>query len=440
MRVHNDDVGVVSKIGTKNWIIIILLGLSGQIAWNVENSWFNTFVFDKITANPNPIAWMTACSAVVATLTTIIMGTFSDRLGRRKPFILAGYILWGISTILFSSVAYIKAINIAVLMAIILDSIMTFFGSTANDSNFNAWTTDISDKTNRGRLSSVLSILPVIAAVIATTLSGMLIDSVGYFVFFYALGAIVSAAGLIGGILLKDVPKIRENSYKEGTLFKQIIRTFNRKTIKQNKNLFLLFCSMALLMAAYNIHTPYEIIYINNYLHISKTLYGTIAIIPIIAIIIVAIAAGKLVDKGYSRQLLLMGVCMRFVGLLAFSYTHNIYLLTISMTIYYGALFLFIVAFTAWTKNLMPEESRGEFEGIRMIFNVAIPMVIGPYIGSSLISRFGIPFSQNNSKGFIPTPIIFQVAAFGSLLAIIPIIFIIKNDNSFAHKEVQNEQ
>lgn len=435
MELKNKKVDVVSKIGTRNWIIIFLLGLSGQIAWNVENSWFNTFVYDKITTNPAPIAWMTACSAVVATLTTIIMGTFSDRLGRRKPFILAGYVLWGISTILYSTVAFIKVISFAVFMAVLLDSVMTFFGSTANDSNFNAWTTDISDETNRGRLSSVLSILPVIAAVIATTLSGILIDRAGYFVFFYSLGAIVSAAGLAGGILLRDVPKVKKNNYREGSLLKQIISTFNRKTVKKNKDLFLLFCSMALLMAAYNIHTPYEIIYINNYLHISKSLYGTIAVVPIIAVIIIAIEAGKLVDKGYSHQLLFAGVCLRFVGLLAFSFTKNIILLTITMTVYYGALFLFLVSFTAWTKNLMPEESRGEFEGIRMIFNVAIPMVIGPGIGSTLISSFGIPYAQKGSSGFIPTPIIFEVAAFASLLALIPIIFITKDKKTAAHTE-----
>lgn len=154
MNVKDEKCNAVSKIGARNWIIIILLGLSGQIAWNVENSWFNTFVYDKITKSPSPIAWMTACSAVVATLTTIIMGTLSDRLGKRKPFILIGYVLWGISTVAFSTVAFIKVIDVAVFMAVVLDSVMTFFGSTANDSNFNAWTTDISDKTN-GESSAV---------------------------------------------------------------------------------------------------------------------------------------------------------------------------------------------------------------------------------------------------------------------------------------------
>ena len=423
---------IVTKIGTKNWIIIILLGLSGQIAWNVENSWFNTFVYDKITTNPRPIAWMTACSAVVATLTTIIMGTLSDKLGKRKPFILAGYVLWGISTILFSSVAFIKVTSLAVIMAVILDSVMTFFGSTANDSNFNAWTTDISDKTNRGKLSSVLSILPAVAAVIATALSGMIIDKLGYYVFFYALGGIVSLCGLIGGILIKDVPHKSEK--KENNVLKEIILTFKVKTIRENKELFLLFLSMALLMSAYNIHTPYEIIYINNFLGISKTLYGTIAVVPIIALIIFSFLAGKLVDKGHSTKLLIAAVFLRFAGLLLFSYVRNIYLVAISMTIYYAALFIFIVAFTAWSKNLMPESERGKFEGIRMIFNVALPMVIGPIIGSALISSFGIKHIVKGAASFIPTPILFKVAAITSLTALVPIIFIVKNKKAAKEK------
>jgi Na+/melibiose symporter and related transporters len=439
METKSGKSGIAARIGAKNWVIIILLGLSGQIAWNVENSWFNTFVFDKITTNPGPIAWMVACSAVVATLTTIIMGTFSDRVGRRKPFILVGYVLWGISTVLFPTVAYIRVAGLAVFMVVILDSVMTFFGSTANDSAFNAWTTDISDQTNRGRLSSILSILPALAAVISTALSGALIDRFGYFTFFYALGAIVSVVGLIGGILLKDTRSIRRNTQEEGSLFRQIISIFNKKTIKQNRELFLLFLSMALLMAAYQIHTPYEIIYINNYLNISKTLYGTIAIVPIIALVIFSLIAGKMVDKGYSLQLLLIAVFARFIGLMAFSFVRNIFLVAAAMTVYYAALFIFLVSFTAWTKNLMPEESRGAFEGIRMIFNVALPMMIGPAIGSMLISNFGIPIAQNGSNGFIPTPVLFQVSAFASLFALIPILFIIKDKRSIARGETVNE-
>src|SRR5512143_1384313 len=99
-------------ITARAWFVMFALALTGQIAWAVENSWFNTFVYDIITPAPRPVAWMVAASAITATLTTLLMGTLSDRartrLGRRRPFILFGYILWGMSTVLFPTVAYIK--------------------------------------------------------------------------------------------------------------------------------------------------------------------------------------------------------------------------------------------------------------------------------------------------------------------------------------------
>ena len=115
------------KITLRTWLILTALAVTGQIAWAVENSWFNTFVYDTITPDPRPVAWMTAASAITATLTTLLMGTLSDRTrsrwGRRRPYILLGYILWGISTILFPTVAYIKVSSLAVMMVVVMDSI-----------------------------------------------------------------------------------------------------------------------------------------------------------------------------------------------------------------------------------------------------------------------------------------------------------------------------
>jgi len=68
-----------NRISTRAWIIMAALAVTGQIAWAVENSWFNTFVYDTITPDPRPVAWMTAASAITATLTTLLMGTLSDR-------------------------------------------------------------------------------------------------------------------------------------------------------------------------------------------------------------------------------------------------------------------------------------------------------------------------------------------------------------------------
>lgn len=138
------------KIPAATWVAIVTLGLSGQIAWNVENNWFNTFVFDTITPDSRPIAAMTAVSAIVATVTTLLMGATSDRVGRRKPFIVAGYVAWALSTALFPAAALPHAVGTAVFLVIVLDALMTFFGSTANDAAFNAWVTDVSATATAG--------------------------------------------------------------------------------------------------------------------------------------------------------------------------------------------------------------------------------------------------------------------------------------------------
>ena len=37
-----------TNFGKNNWIVLILFGLVGQIAWSVENMYFNLFVYDTV--------------------------------------------------------------------------------------------------------------------------------------------------------------------------------------------------------------------------------------------------------------------------------------------------------------------------------------------------------------------------------------------------------
>ena len=46
------------------WLLVWGLGIIGQLVWNVENQWFNTFVYAKIAKDPTIISWMVAVSAI----------------------------------------------------------------------------------------------------------------------------------------------------------------------------------------------------------------------------------------------------------------------------------------------------------------------------------------------------------------------------------------
>ena len=56
----NSKAAKAAKIGLKTWILVWGLGLAGQLCWNIENQWFNTFIYAKIAKDPSIISWMVA--------------------------------------------------------------------------------------------------------------------------------------------------------------------------------------------------------------------------------------------------------------------------------------------------------------------------------------------------------------------------------------------
>ena len=91
-------------LGGRIWAALLSFGLIGQIAWVVENMYFNVFLYNTITGDAGMIAAMVAASAVVAAVTTLAVGALSDKLGIRKPIIVTGYLLWGLSVMAFALV------------------------------------------------------------------------------------------------------------------------------------------------------------------------------------------------------------------------------------------------------------------------------------------------------------------------------------------------
>ena len=70
----------------KFFLALVIFSLTGQIAWVVENMYFNVFIYKMFHASAADISAMVAASAVAATLTTVFMGALSDKLGKRKAF------------------------------------------------------------------------------------------------------------------------------------------------------------------------------------------------------------------------------------------------------------------------------------------------------------------------------------------------------------------
>ena len=69
------------QFGKNEWLVLVLFGLVGQIAWSVENMYFNLFVFETVAPSLTTVTLMVQLSGIAATLTTLVAGTLSENIG-----------------------------------------------------------------------------------------------------------------------------------------------------------------------------------------------------------------------------------------------------------------------------------------------------------------------------------------------------------------------
>ena len=426
----------VTKLGWRKWLSFIVAGLIGQLAWAIENNYLNVYAFD-CTKDSKFITYMTVFSAVAATVTTLFMGALSDRLGKRKIFISSGYIIWGFSIVLFAfldpSKEYNIVANTALLsgtMIVIVDCLMTFFGSTANDSAFNAFVTDKTDTTNRGKVESVLSILPLVAMIAVVLLQGMLVgekvDANGHhdwLWFFVVFGGITSLSGVACIFLL---PKDNLKTNREEPYLKNIVHGFRPSVIKSRPKLYLALTSMLVFSIGIQVFMPYFMVYVNSVR--GYDLVSTAG--PILGVAcVLTVLFGFFMDKIGKYKLVFAAIGASIIGgLLLFFFKEQIGVIIGGIVLMTGYLVATAVL-GAKIRDYTPENEVGLFQGVRMVFIVMLPMVTGPFIGRgvSYINGTELP-NEYGEMAVIPNEYIFLFAAIVILFTIIPLIFLMKKE------------
>lgn len=413
----------MDRISRKNWTLIWILGMAGQICWNIENSWFNNFVYAKIAPDPSIVAWMVGFSAAVTTFSTFLFGTWSDRAGRRRPFIGIGYILWGVFTMVFGLGQFLpkNPYFLAAAFVVLADAVMSFFGSMGNDGGFNAWTTDISNESNRGRVGGVLAVMPILATIFGAVVSGIIIQAIDFFAFFTLMGVLVALMGVLSLLTLKDSPTLKPKR-DPGSFWRQFLSVFRFRTIQENRELFWVFVVMAVYFIGFNVYFPYITIYFVNYLSMDYATTGIVQGIGLLGAAILTIPAARFIERGKTPLVICVAIAANTAGLITVGLSGNFFVLLFGV---FGAgigYVLVLQSLIAWIKNLYPSDQRGQFEGVKQIFFVCVPMLAGPTIGTFVINSFGRQQVVNGVAGTVPTPILFWISAALTLLTLLPLI------------------
>ena len=418
----------VTRLGARKWLSIVLVGLVGQFAWTIENMYFNVYLYNTISTEPDYIAAMVGWSAAAATLTALFMGALSDRLGKRRLLIGLGYILWGGSTAAFGLVTVesaaklfpaANAVAAAAVMIVVLDCVMTFFGSTANDAAFNAWLTDATDETNRGRAESVIATLPLISMLVIFGAFDGLTQAGRWREFFGIFGALVTATGVVSLFLVKDEPGLepRRDSY-----FKNLVYGLRPSVARENPGLYLALAAFAVFSVAVQVFFPYLIIYIQNFLGIAD--YAIVLGVVLIAASLVSVLSGRLIDRLGKLRFTLPASAVMFAGLVAMYFARGQLAVILAGCVMMSGYMLVTASLSGKVRDLTPPDKAGHFQGIRMLFAVLLPMIIGPAIGSAVIKGGDLSYVELGVTKTVPTPGIFLAAAAVLLVTLVPVLIL----------------
>ena len=445
-----------NKIGIRKWLTFILAGFVGQLAWAIENNYFNVYVYD-CTDNYTFIKAMVIASAAAATITTLLMGAVSDRFGKRKLFVSTGYILWGLSIIAFAFLDPSSSFNLvansafmAGTMIAIMDCVMTFFGSTANDAAFNAYVTDNTNDNNRAKVESVLSVLPLLALIVVIFIAGIFVDvkegeTKHWDIFFYIFGGITLLIGVLSIFLFpKDVSKPN----KEENYFASIIYGFRPKVIKQNPILYITLIAFMVFNIGLQVFMPYFILYVQNVLKITDLDFTISLGIVLLGASAITVVFGLFMDKIGKNKIMIPALIVGAIGGFAVflvpaeqSFTQPG--LIIGGIILMTGYLVSTAVLGAKVRDYTPVNEVGLFQGVRMIFVVLIPMIIGPIIGDAICHTQGSAEPDRFGQAvYPPNKWLFFVTAIVFLCAVAPVIWMIltekKNKKEIEIEEVEN--
>ena len=410
------------RFGKREWLFLILFGLVGQIAWSVENMYFNLFVFETVAPSLSTVTLMVQLSGIVATLTTLVAGTLSDKIGNRRSFISWGYAIWGVTVALFGFLSpeltekllgcgADKAITLTLVAVVVGDCVMTLFGSTANDASFNAWVTDNTESSFRGKVEGVLSILPLVAMLIVAGGFGIIVEVIGYSMMFLCLGIVISLCGIFGIFKLKDSPALRGSGS-----FGDILYGFKPNVIKGNSSLYLTLCLVLVYGIACQIFMPYLIIYYEVSLQMKD--YVLIMAPAIVLASVVTAFWGRVYDKkGFLFSGLVAVICLLLgYGVLYFTKT--------TLPVFIGSLLMMsgylagMAVFGARIRDNTPVGKAGRLQGIRIFSQVLIPGVVGPAIGKKVLENAELLVNNDGTTSFVPNENIFLAAGIALLLVL----------------------
>ena len=429
-----------AKKNSRFWLALVIFSLTGQVAWVVENMYFNVFIYKMFNASAEAISTMVGASAAAATITTLLIGALSDKVGKRKLFICGGYILWGITIWSFALIrtdvinalfpAAASTASVGVSLVIIMDCVMTFFGSSANDACFNAWLTESTDSTNRGAAEGINAMMPLLAIlVVFGGFMGLDLNKSGSWVtIFNIIGIAVVVIGVLGFFLIEDnTVKSEENSH----YFANIFYGFRPGVVRSNKTLYASLLAFSVFNISIQTYMPYLILYYNVSLKLDN--YVLVMAPAVVLAAVFTAFYGRVYDRKGFKTAVAPTISLLMAGYVFLYFCRNTLLVFVGSLLMMCGYLSGMAVFGALVRDYTPENKAGMFQGLRIFSQVLIPGIVGPAIGAKVLANAEQILNDDGTYSFVPNENIFLAAFVAAVFVWFALALVMKFKKEESH-------
>ena len=308
-------------------------------------------------------------------------------------------------------------------MVVVLDCVMTFFGSTANDAVFNAYVTESVEKERRTKVESVIQIMPMAAMLIVFGVLDGFTQRGEWRTFFLITAFIMLIAGILSFFFIKEE---KSEGKRDEKFLSNLIYGFLPSTVKENKRLYISLLAFGTNAIGMQVFYPYLIIYIQNYLGFDN--YVILLGIVLIVSSILCVLLGKIVDKAGRVKSSFPSVIIMAIGMLMMFFSRSFIITTISGVVMMTGYLISTSVLSSLVRDYTPKGKEGEIQGVRMIFQVMIPMIIGPVLGSMVIKGSNLTYIELGVVKSVPTPNVFLLASIITLFSILPLVLLKRSE------------
>ncbi|RLI20589.1 hypothetical protein DRO45_03510 [Candidatus Bathyarchaeota archaeon] len=340
----------------------------------------------ELGASSSEMGWFQSLSNLSNNVMQVIWGGLSDRFGRRVPFIVLGGVI--------TAVLWLPMIFVAnATQLIFLIAIQALLGSMATP----AWTALIGDlvpSLKLGRTSAAINLWASIGSLIATLISGTVMDVVGGTLhqMFFIPFTVAMICGLVSSLVMLRVrEKRRKNFSLKRSFTSEIAEIFTHA--KKSPD-FMRYCMAGATFALFmSISWPLFSITMIKVLKASMLDIALLSVIQMVITIIFQKRFGKLADTIGRKPLLVLFRFSLVTVPLAYAFSPNVYILMGISTFWGVSMAMGQASMTAYLLDVTPEEQRGRFTAFyNLIIGVTtfIGSLTGGYISDYMIGVFGL--------------------------------------------------